>query len=511
MTKVQESANLAQRLKTWAQRTKTNLSPHSIALLLWCVAIIAHYDDRMHWEKNPMYTIAPLVAAFGMFFTRSPLVMSIVLSMQIVGWWAKMPTTDNHWAYAAFASFAFLMGIAVQVVRKRKKGGYKQIDGTWYDETAPIVRWIVLLLYFFAVFHKLNWDFIETDVSCALHWYKRTVNAPYFFDVPALTELTERQKTLFIYGIYFLESSPFVLMLFRRTWFFGVSMGVFFHLTTGVFMRHFPTITFALYWVFYPKEVQEDLLRRMEGWARKLSGGRLGLLAFVYAQVFLCSAACVYAWSRHKALDVSTHDLKTGYYIFLRTWAVMVIIVYGSVVYQVLRYGHWKRYIKGHLVSKRTALHFIPLLFFLNGMAPYFGYKTSTSVAMWSNLIVANNVSNHMIIPANSLRLVPYMDDYVDIKRTSDKRWRKRYVRNRQALAPMIMLQRDVQRRRERAEKSGKKLEPLSVTYIDGEGNRVKIDNVYEHPDWQGHQGYLFQKIVHIKKTRKDAKGRCTW
>lgn len=510
-TKPEEPASLAQRLKAWAKRTKTDLSPHSMALLLWCVAIIAHYDDRMHWEKHPMYLIAPIIAAIGMFFTRSPLVMSAVLSVQIVGWWAKMPTTDNHWAYAAFASLSFLTGIIVQVVRKRKEGGFKQIDREWYEITAPIVRWIVLLLYFFAVFHKLNWDFLDTDVSCALHWYKRAVKAPYFFDVPALADLTGTQKTLFVYGIYFLESSPFIFLLFKRTWFIGVSIGVFFHLTTGLFMRHFPTITFALYWVFYPREVQEDLMQRMEGWVRKLSFGKLGLLGFVFTQVFLCSAACVYAWYRSKTLKISHHHLDTGYYVFLRTWAVMVIIVYGSVVYQVLRYGHWKRYIQGHLISKRTAMHFIPLVFFINGMAPYFGYKTSTSVAMWSNLIVANSVSNHMIIPANSLRIVPYMDEYVDIKRTSDKGWHKRYVRNRQALAPMIMLKRDAQRKRERAEKKGKKLRPLSITYIDGEGKRVKIDNVHEHPDWQDHQGYMFQKIVHIKKTRKDAKGLCTW
>jgi hypothetical protein len=64
------------------------------------------------------------------------------------------------------------------------------------------------------------------------------------------------------------------------------------------------------------------------------------------------------------------------------------------------------------------ALLIFPVLMAANGLLPYFGTKTETAFAMYSNLRTEGGYSNHWVMPA-SLQVWGYQRDLVTIRRIS--------------------------------------------------------------------------------------------
>src|SRR6185436_15755395 len=54
-----------------------------------------------------------------------------------------------------------------------KRHGWRALDegSALFDGFAPPVRASVIVLYFFVVFHKLNRDFFDPDISCAAEMF----------------------------------------------------------------------------------------------------------------------------------------------------------------------------------------------------------------------------------------------------------------------------------------------------------------------------------------------------
>ena len=73
-----------------------------------------------------------------------------------------LPRTPNHWVLALAIDATFL----VAALRLRLAG--RAVDAAGLHRVAvPLVRLEVLALYAWAVFHKLNVDFFDRDISCA--------------------------------------------------------------------------------------------------------------------------------------------------------------------------------------------------------------------------------------------------------------------------------------------------------------------------------------------------------
>jgi hypothetical protein len=78
---------------------------------------------------------------------------------------------------------------------------------------------------------------------------------------------------------------------------------------------------------------------------------------------------------------------------FFVAFTVYAVAFYAFVVACV----PWRSLEELPLVSKPVWLMAVPVLFFANGLSPYLGLKTESSVAMYSNLQTEAGATNHLI------------------------------------------------------------------------------------------------------------------
>lgn len=78
-------------------------------------------------------------------------------------------------------------------------------------------------------------------------------------------------------------------------------------------------------------------------------------------------------------------------------------LAYGGVGYLALTYGLLRtpqagRSLEGGAMRLSPGMALIPLLFFVNGLGPYVGFRTENSFAMYSNLATEGGASNHYVV-----------------------------------------------------------------------------------------------------------------
>jgi hypothetical protein len=462
----------------------------------WCVALLAHYDDRGHWRLAPIVTASVVAAVLGLFVTRSPVAMLAVAVLQIASLWAVLPSIDNHWAFAGFVDLALAAATLTFIVRRlvatRRVG---EIDEDWYATAAPFVRLLVLAMYAFAVFHKLNTGFLEPQTSCAVYFYKRISLTPLVPLFPQTVDPVEGKAV--VLGVLALEAAIPILLFGRRTWWLGIAVGIVFHVMTGAVMRHFPSIMLALYWVFVPAEVQKRWLAAVDAWIRRVARNRVGYVGVVTAHALLLSLAYVLV-----------HELRAGGLaglVVLRAWNVFVIAGAAIAIVAFIRTGGPVPHPPGRFRSRAYWVYGVVALFVFNCMSPYLGLKTTTSINMWSNLVVTGEESNHLVVPADALRLFDYTSDVVTVKTSNDK---KLHALGRAGKkVSWLMFRHAVQKAVKKAKKEGK---TIAITYVrDGETVKVRDaakDGLLMDP------GHFFErKIVKVKSAFRKNPGRCSW
>lgn len=468
-------------------------------LMLWCVAISAHYDCRMYWGHGAVYTASHWAALFGIVVGRCAPWQMLVFSLQLVVLWDTMPTPDNHWFFSGFISALYLLTLAPAYWRA---GGYMSAADwqRWYESTMPIVRCMVILLYFFAVFHKLNWHYIDPDKSCGMHFFRRAAQSRWF--LPLDPDPPRWLAHVIDYGILALEAAIPLFLMLRRTWWLGIICGISFHLSTAVFMRHFPTIMIGLYLCFVPSQVARAYLARIDGTIQRWTGGRLGLPG-----VMLLQALWLSAWALHMAWIILSFSAKktavgTGYVLMLRIWASLMSLGFVCTLLGAFRARAYRQHARAPLRSRLWWAYLLPLLLFINGFSPFMGLKSATSIAMWSNLVTAGGVSNHLFIEQGALKIFPYMDDLVEIRSTDVEGWHTRFVQ-RKRLVPYVMLNRWMARR--------------AVSGIPTQLEFVRAGQLYSYeradldPELTRAQPLWLRKLVFVKAYEPSLSGRCTW
>jgi hypothetical protein len=505
VTKLERIARTARsRPRAWLVRHRTGLDSSSLLWLWWCTALLAHYDDRMHWGLAPVITVSVVASVLGMFIARSPLAMLAVAGLQLGALWSLMPRIDNHWMFAGFIDLALIGATATWMIRKRRVGAPTDLfDDDWYELAAPLLRLLVLVMYGFAVFHKLNTGFLDLHDSCAVHLHQRLTQSPL---VPfAGTPASEAERHAIIAAVLGVEAAIPLLLAGRRTWFVGIAVGVAFHLSTGVFMRHYPSIMMALYWVFVPMSVQQRCVAVLDGWIRRVTRARLGYVAAAVGAALALSVATLVAAGLMEPRGLSKHAVDAPTWWVLRGWNCLVVIGAAAACIAFVRVRGAVGHPRGRFSTGARWLYGLVLIFAINCLSPYLGLKTTTSINMWSNLVVTGtDQGNHLLLPASSIRLFDYTSDVVSIVRSNDTEL-ARLSRRREQM-PWVMFRREVQRavRRARAEDR-----PVAVSYVR-RGERVSVPDAGRDPLLAERGSYLERKIVSVKSTPLRRPARCS-
>jgi len=324
--------------------------------------------------------------------------------------------------FTAFVNLTILQALLYHVVKNRS---FRVEESRWLETFAPVVRIELLLLYFYAVFHKINGGFFAPASSCATDLLK----------AQHLDAIIPLSPAIFAANAYFtllVEAAIPILLCFRRTRNWGILMGVVFHFilaySTYNAFYDFSSMVFAVYALFISPRFFVMLLDAGRKVKRVLS--RETPPAFSPLRLLLLLGCWL-------AGMVVVLLVTRRLYVPLSSYWYVCWTVYGLLYIALL--GWFMRTTASSKTNETGALSFsvpgalfllVPILVFLNGLSPYLGLKTENSFSMFSNLRTEGNVTNHYLVPV-SFQVFDFQKDLVEIVSSTDSSLQKTAAENK--------------------------------------------------------------------------------
>ena len=342
-----------------------------------------------------------LASSLALLARPRAVVCLVVYALTQIGFHAL--TAHTPWNHGLFIA---LMNVAIVVSVARVYLWARQADAgitreAIIDHFAPALRLSLILLYGFACLHKLNWDYLNPDSSCAgqvLTW----LNTKYRV-LPTGVWMT----TVGIWSSLFIEGLVPILLCFRYTIRVGLVLGFVFHLLLSQFggLYGFAAAMYAVYYLFLPSSFTADVAVRLETIRQRLRlDGVHTRISPVIAAMIFASGLLLHQYRGSSALGVGLW--------WWNVWVLAVLGCFGREFVLALRTTQPATLVPGSL-----PLSAIPLLVVYNGLCPYLGLKTETSWSMYSNLRTEIR-ANHVFVPG-WLKMAGYQDDLVEIVETS--------------------------------------------------------------------------------------------
>jgi hypothetical protein len=442
--------------------------------VLWAAATLFHLAFQRLFFAN--YRCAALsVGALAVFWLpRKTLPLIFLAACQLAVLYAELPYVSNHWLFTGAINL-ILLSSAVWVCAARGLRVDNFREEVW-RAFAPAARVSLIILYAFVVLHKLNWDFLDSQQSCATFLYGKIARAqPYFPN-------TLWAKEGAIWGTLIAEGAIPILLISARFRMLGVLVGLLLHFCFALLPEYFnfSSMMFAMLSLFVfadaGKEDQGPHVKNSSALRRSITLGGLAASA----------AAAIYF----------RKDLESGFapVFFCSIWLFYGI---GAVVF--LMYAGRLR-IDPRLPAKQVLkispafLWVFPVLLVFNGFCPYLGLKTDTSFAMYSNLRTEGETFNHLFIP-RWVKLFSYQDDLVEIQNASQRRLRK-YVKRRW-LMNYLDLRTIAQRHRNGA-----------VSYVR-DGQLIVVPKISENAELSAPYAKWRQKFFHFRPVPQNGERFC--
>ena len=356
----------------------------------WFQALLLRPDMPAIWVDVFLGLLGFLV------ILRRPGIPALVLlcATQVVQVALLLPEVPNHRMILALANLAFL---AAALRRTR---------GSVFDGYVPVARAIVVIVYLFAFFAKLNRDFLDPASSCAAQFYD---SAARWW--PLLPDVAPARQAA-IFGTLAAEAVLPLGLCWKPSRRAAVAVGLVFHFMLALDTTHnfvnFSAVMSALLVLFLPRGFLDSLGQAFDpsrSVRTMLAGGLLAvLLSGLLAATNWSAYAIVYLWTRQLV------------------WSTYAIMLSGAAIL-------WRGQEEGPCRRPRPSLAGLAILGLtvLNGLGPYLGLKTRAAFDMYSNLRVEADRSNHLIVP-RSLDVLGVLRDRVTILETSDPTLRVKYA-----------------------------------------------------------------------------------
>ena len=408
--------------QTHTYPAKVNVAtPASLFALLYAAAILLHIVWPPVFQPTPAFPAPPpwlltgLVLAAGAVIHRPASVGRPVClaTIQLLDVAYYLPVVPNHWLLTGIVSLTILGAAGAGALRAGPAG--LQL-ASLYQTLMPSVRLSAVIFYFFTFFHKLNTDFLNPDVSCAVRFFEQTLAPFASLGLSALPGV----GAAVIGATLAVELCVAVGLAVPRWRPAACLLGAGFHLLLALDAPHifynFSAVMFVFLWVCLPAS-------RAAGIARQV-GGRDGRFHFLGGYALLVG---LMGWFPTEAGLVQAFGFSGLWFAFALTLLSRAGLL-GR--YNVVRLARATRRSSpcptprapiAARPGRRYAgvLLLLPALVVLNGLSPYLGLKTRTAWQMYSNLNLAAHSSNHLIVPY-SLDVGGFLADTVHIVVTSD-------------------------------------------------------------------------------------------
>lgn len=291
---------------------------------------------------------------------------------------AGSPIASNNQLTGFFISIVVLAGAACAMRARGSESFHESV----FAAIAGPGRWLLAVMYFFGIYHKLNVDFLNPETSCAVVLYDRLAQGW------GLAGWNVGHHGA-IWATFVIEAVAMIALFVPRWKRVGMLIGVPFHIIIGwtgyAYYKDFSTVVLLMYAMFLPREA---IVAAVVAFTEKLGAQR----AAQYARILLLACAGVYLLAIGAAFDPAR--LRPSHEGFFIAFTVYAVAFYAFVV----AFVPWKS-ASGELplFAKPVWLMAIPALFFLNGLSPYLGLKTESSLAMYSNLHTEAGQTNHYV------------------------------------------------------------------------------------------------------------------
>lgn len=367
-------------------RYSNNITIFSFFFGVFC---LLHFLVYAYQFRLPLYFSTFLVPVLGLSLLLNPesrrLLACVVLVLFIDGV-LQAPVFSNHTILKNFIVIAMVSSALYSWLLSKGGTGF-------YLPFSSVGRGLLLTMYFFGVFHKINEDFLDPSVSCAVALWK---DMPFYF--PELDGFFWGYVKS--YGTLLIESLIFICLISRRFRNWGVVFGVSFHsilaMSGYALYAPFSMLTVTLHLLFLsPSHANEIIGSESWGYIKKsLKNNKVRFLVIGYFFVLACLAYL----SQYSAVGL--------------LWILAMILPYRA-IFSLRKYeDEWS--VPDVFLSRPVAFNLIVLIFFFNCFSPYLGLKTSQSMNMFANLRLEGSQSNHYImgVPAP----FDYLEDLVRIE-----------------------------------------------------------------------------------------------
>lgn len=383
---------------------------------LWAGHVLWHYASYFSWFVSPLGFATVCLNVALLLLPRSRGLLAASGYLYFSTWLSHLPNVPNHETLGAFVGLTFTASILWRWAIER---GAPQAATRGFVSSLPVVRAIVILMYFWATFHKLNRDFLFDPVnSCGAVFYETFVHRfPFLPAASSLGTLAMAWGTVLIEGIIGL------LLLVPRTRNLGVVVALAFHLFLTLSPKsgfyNFTSLLFPLLLVFASPEVWRRFLDlvRPERWRwlpNAVAAVALALAPFVLLDRFSVAATV----ENLAASAFRERPLLSQ--IFFAAWMVWSLPLFALLLVALRRARLGPPRLTGEVARAPRALWAIAAVFFLWGITPYLGLKTENSFAMFSNLRTERQ-PNHLLVPS-AVSWFPYQDDFVQVNSLRGRR-----------------------------------------------------------------------------------------
>ncbi len=314
---------------------------------------------------------ATLAAAFALLLRpQSARLLFLLMAVSTVSTWIQAPIGSNHTMVRTVVLAGYWLSFGWAFIRGRDWGGL-------FPAFALAGQGVLLVMYFFGIFHKLNADFLNPVSSCAVALWREMPPPLSLIDTPAMHYLA-------IYGTFIVEGAIVLMLLSRRFRHTGVVAGIAFHgllaLSGYAMYVSFSMLSIALHTLFLSPAAAMRILA-----SREMAIVKARMRDPVYlasALILLLLIALIAVLRYYTAAALLLAPLVVPF-----CW---LIVCYGAP-------GHGPVSATGAGREAKLIGTVVTAAFFINCMLPYAGLKSAQTINMFANLRLEAGISNHLI------------------------------------------------------------------------------------------------------------------
>lgn len=336
--------------------------------------------------------------------------LGVLAAIMFTRYMIAMPVAGNNKMIAAFMNAGILIIGAHALLRHQNTAAIRE---NIYEHMRVVARALLAVMYFYGIFHKINTDFLDPRVSCAVALYMPLADGFGLED-------SLLGKYLAIWSTFIVEAIAIIALYWKRYFAVGLLLALMFHFVIPIsvysWYMDFSSLVLALYILSVPREVSAQFYDHCARLFRSLRDrfGSLGqALPFGIVIGGAVALVAVLATFSPQPRIAPSHAYQS-------VW-VLIWVVYGGITMLMLAdaaLSHlpWR----GQSAPRPPLwLYAVPATLFVISAAPYVGLRTEASIAMFSNLHTEGGITNHLVI-TQPMDLFPYQRQVAMIEASSD-------------------------------------------------------------------------------------------